>query len=188
MLTAIRRASSFVSNFPCRASASLSASRCARAPRWHPGQHSRRVKEPEGGGMSFGTRRARRPVEVWLPPHWRDLQWRSLPRSWLGAGGRVAAVRRSRTPSSAHPSQAAPATARRSPRSASPRRPLAPWLAALRLRFPVQRGRRGLGRWRPGHRWAIWVLDLDPISRRSRAVRRARAFRHAAPAPNAQGR
>jgi Malonyl-CoA decarboxylase C-terminal domain len=50
-----------------------------------PGRHSRRAsgrlaRETGSVGMSFGVRRGRRPVEVWLPPHWRDLQRRSLPR------------------------------------------------------------------------------------------------------------
>jgi hypothetical protein len=34
----------------------------------------------QGTGKSFGARRSRRPVVVWLPAHRRDLQWRSLPR------------------------------------------------------------------------------------------------------------
>jgi hypothetical protein len=34
-----------------------------------------RVGAPRGrkAAMSFGAGRTRRPVEVWLPPHWRDL-------------------------------------------------------------------------------------------------------------------
>jgi hypothetical protein len=158
------------------------------------GRHSRRAsgrlaRELGCGGMSFGARRARRPVEVGLPPHWRDLQWRSLPRidpaarcspTWPVERIRPAAtvcylqrdvfIERIRL-NSTHSS---------------------PEAAALRL-FPVQSD--GASICRVGlqskmaedyehpsqasrHRRAVWVLHLDPVPRRARPMRRAQPLRN----------